>query len=132
MLDISDMAMSPAADEIADLLPLTPASFHILLVLADGPAHGYAIMQEVEKMTGGASRLGPGTLYRTIQKMLDEKLLESIGTDADERRVPYRTTRRGLAVAQAEARRLAVLVQIAEKRRLLIGHKGSTRRGAHV
>jgi DNA-binding PadR family transcriptional regulator len=124
--------MQQSATEIADLLPLTPASFHILLVLADGPAHGYAIMQETERMTGGASRLGPGTLYRTIQKLIDDRLLEQVGTDADERRVPYKITRRGTLIAQAEARRLAVLVRIAEQRRLLPAIKGTSRRGAHT
>jgi DNA-binding PadR family transcriptional regulator len=115
--------------DIDDLLPLTPASFHIMLVLAAEPAHGYAIMQEVTRLTGGASQLGPGTLYRTIQKLLDDGLIEAIGSDTDERRVPYRLTRRGIAVAGAEARRLAVLVRIAEKRGLLA--KPMSRRGAH-
>lgn len=111
--------MSTADRDVADLLPLTPASFHILLVLADQPAHGYAIMLEVERITAGAAHLGPGTLYRTIQKLLDDRLIEATGNDADERRVPYRLTRRGTAVARAEAGRLAQLVAIAQRRGLL-------------
>jgi DNA-binding PadR family transcriptional regulator len=123
MLDMSSV-------DIDDLLPLTPASFHIMLVLAGEPAHGYAIMQEVARMTGGAAQLGPGTLYRTIQKLLDDALIEATGHDADERRVPYKLTRHGAAVARAEARRHAMLVQIATERRLLPA--GTARRGAHV
>jgi DNA-binding PadR family transcriptional regulator len=121
--------MDMSSMDIDSLLPLTPASFHILLVLAGQPAHGYAIMQEVTRMTGGAAQLGPGTLYRTIQKLLDDALIESIGTDADERRVPYKITKLGTAVARAEARRHAVLVQIATQRHLLPA--SATRRGAN-
>ena len=95
--------MSTSDIDPAELLPLTPASFHIMLVLAAGPAHGYAIMLEVARMTAGAAQLGSGTLYRTIQKLIDDRLIEAAsptGDDADERRVPYRLTARGLVVAQ--------------------------------
>ncbi len=112
--------------------PLTPASFHILLVLAGGAAHGYAIMQEVSRMTGGTAQLGPGTLYRTIQKLIEDGLIEATGVDADERRVPYRITRSGTAAARSEAGRLAVLLRIAEKRRLVPVAKPMPKRGAHA
>lgn len=115
-----------------DLLPLTPASFQILLVLVEQDAHGYAIMQEVTRMTEGAASLGPGTLYRTIQKLLDDQLIEAIGTDADDRRVPYRITSTGIEIARAEAQRLAMLVRLAEKRRLLAVGRRPRPRGAHV
>src|SRR5262245_4981951 len=111
--------MSTSDSDVADLLPLTPAAFHILLVLAGGAAHGYAIMLEVERMTSGTAQLGPGTLYRTIQKLLEDRLIEEAGSAHDERRVPYRITARGTKVARAEASRLAVLVKIAQRRRLL-------------
>lgn len=118
--------------DTSELLPLTPASFHILLVLADAPAHGYAIMQEVGRMTLGVSLLGPGTLYRTIQRLVDDSLIEAIGADhRDERRVPYRLTKRGDAVARAEAERLAVLLRVAEKRGL-VSLKGGARRSARA
>jgi DNA-binding PadR family transcriptional regulator len=114
--------------DVEALLPLTPASFHILLVLADAPVHGYAIMQEVARLTDGATHLGPGTLYRTIQKLIDERVIEPAGSDADERRVPYRLTRFGLNVAKAEATRLARLVDVSRSRGLLATpssqHKG--------
>ena len=129
---MSDMSTSDI--EPAELLPLTPASFHILLVLAAGPAHGYAIMLEVGRLTGGTAQLGSGTLYRTLQKLLDDRLIEATedaGDAADERRVPYRMTSRGLAVARAEAQRLALLVKIAQRRRLL-GPPAGARRGAQL
>jgi len=103
------------------LLPLTPAGFHILLVLAEGPAHGYAIMLEVERMTQGKTHLGPGTLYRTIQKLLDDNLIVAIDSHpagSDERRVRYRLTRFGTVVARAEVARLALLLRIAQRRGL--------------
>jgi len=109
-------------DDVAELVPLTPAVFHILLVLAGGDAHGYAIMQEVERVTGGQMRLGPGTLYRSIYQLLDAKLIapaDEGAPPADERRCVYRILPRGLAVARAEAARLANLVRAARSRGLL-------------
>src|SRR5262249_28008675 len=84
---------------------LTPAAFHILLVLASGPAHGYAMMSEVQAMTGGRTRLGPGTLYRSLFKLLgDGWIVEVPGADGrpddDERRRVYRITPKGLSVAR--------------------------------
>ena len=94
-------------DEPAPLL--TPAVFHILLALADGESHGYGIMQDVERFTNGDTRLGPGTLYRSIQRMLVDGLIEelaiSLHDEADEdRRRYYRLTAKGLA-GGADARR---------------------------
>jgi DNA-binding PadR family transcriptional regulator len=103
---------------------LTPAVFHILLVLADGEAHGYGIMQDVERMTGGQTLLGPGTLYRSIQRMLVDGLIEELAialhneTDDDRRRY-YRLTAKGRAIARREAQRLADLVEVARCRNLL-------------
>src|SRR3954466_7044022 len=90
-----------------DFLPLTPAIAHILLALADQDRHGYAIMQEVERLTDGAVRMGPGTLYGTIKRMIAAGLLEEADErpDADlddERRRYYRATRLGTAVLEAE------------------------------
>jgi DNA-binding PadR family transcriptional regulator len=117
---------------------LTPAAFHILLVLASGPAHGYAMMSEVQAMTGGRTRLGPGTLYRSLFKLLgDGWIVELPGADgrpdADERRRVYRITAAGLAAARTEARRLEALVGAARHRGLLAGSPGRRapgRRGA--
>jgi DNA-binding PadR family transcriptional regulator len=106
------------------LLPLTPAVFHILLALAGEESHGYGIMLEVERLTSGQMNLGPGTLYRSIQRMLLDGLIKET-TDSndseedDERRRYYRLTPLGLLAAQAEARRLESLVKAARQRKLL-------------
>ena len=104
--------------------PLTPAMFHILLALAGGELHGYAIMREVEVLTGGAQRLGPGSLYGSIKRMLADGLIEECGERPDpaaddERRRYYRLTDLGRRAAGTEARRLEVLVVAARGRRLL-------------
>ncbi len=106
------------------LLPLTPAGFHILLALADGEKHGYAIMQEVAKRSQGKVRLGPGTLYGSIKRMLSEGLIEESDERPDpklddERRRYYRLTEFGQRVAEAEAERLAGLVDAARAKMLL-------------
>jgi len=108
------------------LLPLTPAVFHIMLALADRERHGYAVMLEVERLTDGMVTLGPGTLYRSIQRMLVDHLIEERQEEErpegdDERRRYYRLTPFGREVARAEALRLAVLVDAAEARGLLTG-----------
>jgi DNA-binding PadR family transcriptional regulator len=105
-------------------LPLTPAVFHIMLTLAGRERHGYGIMQEVERLTSGRMNLGPGTLYRSIQRMpLDGLIQESMESndsdDDDERRRYYRLTPFGLEVARAESRRLESLVKAARGRELL-------------
>jgi DNA-binding PadR family transcriptional regulator len=106
------------------LLPLTPAMFEILVALADGERHGYAIMQEVEARTEGKTRLGPGTLYRSIQRLMEDGLItESDERPAieidDERRRYYRITDFGYRVAVAESQRLAELVAMAQAKKLL-------------
>ena len=106
------------------LLPLTPAAFHILLALADGERHGYAIMLEVAQRTEGRVRLGPGTLYRSIKNMLAAGMIEESGERPDpelddERRRYYRLTEYGHRVAAAEAARLASLVREARQKHLL-------------
>ena|SRR5579859_7390485 len=107
-----------------DLLPLTPAVFHILLALADGERHGYGIMQEIAARTGGAMRMGPGTLYGSIKRMLADGLIEASDERPDpamddERRRYYRMTGFGRRVAQSEAQRLEQVVRIAYMKRVL-------------
>jgi DNA-binding PadR family transcriptional regulator len=99
--------------------PPTQAAFEIALVLAGGAAHGYSIMRRVEELTG--RRLGPATLYRTIQRMVVDGLIEELDVAAheDPRRRPYRLTRRGRAVARREATRLLRLTEAAARCRLL-------------
>jgi DNA-binding PadR family transcriptional regulator len=107
--------VTKSADEF---LPLSPPVFHILLALADGEAHGYAIMQDVARRTGGAMRLGPGTLYGAISRMLEDGLIEESEERPDPemddaRRRYYRLTYLGSSVLALETRRLAVLVRAA-------------------
>ena len=107
-----------------DMLPLTPAVFHILLALADGEKHGYAIMQEVETLTDGKIRLGPGTLYGSIKRLLAGGLIEESDERPDpelddERRRYYRLTDFGQRIASAEAERLFLLVRQARLKKLL-------------
>jgi len=110
-------------NEIDALLPLPPATFHILLALAYEDRHGYAIIQDVEARTGGELRLSAGTLYRSIQRMLEQGVIvetrdRPAPEDDDERRRYYRITDLGTAVAKAEARRLLQLVKMARARGL--------------
>jgi len=104
-------------------LPLTTANLHILLALADGERHGYAIMQDVRESTAGAIRLGPGTLYRSIQDLLDDELIEESSrrpkADEDQRRRYYRLTGLGRRVLAAEAQRLASVVALAKTKKVL-------------
>ena len=101
-----------------DLLPLPPAVFHILVSLAEGDRHGYAIIQDVAARSDGTVKLGPGTLYRSIQRMLEQDLIIETATrpardEDDERRRYYRISPLGRQVAAAEAERLAGLVRLA-------------------
>ena len=113
-----------------ELLPLTPAVLNILLALADEERHGYAIMREVERSTDGKTRMGPGTLYGSIKRMLAEDLIEESDERPDpdlddERRRYYRLTDFGRRVAGAEIERLAALVSTAREKRLLPGRRSS-------
>ena len=115
--------MRPRHPAPEDFLPLTPAIAHILLAVADEDRHGYAIMQEVERMTDGGVRMGPGTLYGTIKRMLAAGLLEETDgrpdTDEDdERRRYYRATALGREVLEAETARMSALVSAARAKRV--------------
>lgn len=129
------MKRSPDARE---LLPLTPVVLHILLALADGSRvepedgtgrHGYAVAQEVEEMTDGQIRMGPGTLYGSIQRMLTCALIQEVthtrngarqpNGDEDERRRYYRLTSLGRRVLELELARLARVVSVARAKHLL-------------
>jgi DNA-binding PadR family transcriptional regulator len=107
-----------------EMLPLTPAVFHILLALTDGELHGYGIMKEVETHTQGQVKMGPGTLYGSIKRMLAANLIEETderpdSTLDDERRRYYRLTDFGGRVLVAEAQRLAQAVRVAQAKKLL-------------
>jgi DNA-binding PadR family transcriptional regulator len=116
--------MSHEKQNVLEKLPLTPAAFHILLALADRERHGYSIMQEIESRTDGKVRVGPGTLYGSIKRMLSDRLIEEMEArpdpaQNDERRRYYRLTKFGRSVAAAEAERLNSLVREALAKKLI-------------
>jgi DNA-binding PadR family transcriptional regulator len=109
---------------VDSFLPLTPAVFHILITLADGETHGYAIMQEVARRSGGSVRLGPGTLYGAIGRLLEDALIEESEERPDPkmddtRRRYYRLTNFGGRVLAAETERLAALVRAARSTKVI-------------
>lgn len=106
--------------------PLPAAAFQILLSLAEGELHGYGIMREVEEQTNGRVRMGPGTLYSSIQAMLEEGLIEEVDGNSEsggsaERRRYYRLTTSGKKLARSEAERLAELLRVARAKKILRG-----------
>ena len=108
----------------SDFLPLTPAVLHILLALADGDQHGYAIAQTVEELTSGTVRMGPGTLYGSIGRMVANGLLEESSRGRgrvaeDERRRFYRMTALGRRVLESEMERLDRVVALARAKNVL-------------
>jgi DNA-binding PadR family transcriptional regulator len=112
--------MKDGKENAFDLLPLSVATFHILMALAEDDRHGYGIIQDVAASTDGALKLSAGTLYRSIQRMLEQGLIvetrERPAPDQDdERRRYYRIAPLGRAVARAEAQRLAGLVRLARQ-----------------
>lgn len=116
--------MTSTTQSPESFLPLTPAVFHILLALADGEKHGYAIMQEVETNTNGTVTMGPGTLYGSIKRMLAAGLIEEADerldpTLDDQRRRYYKLTGLGGQVVEAEAQRLAALVTLAKAKHVM-------------
>ncbi len=105
--------------------PLPAAAFQILLALADQDLHGYAIMRQVAGQTNGRMRLGPGTLYSSLQSLLEEKLIEEVdGPEAergDERRRYYHLTSAGRALARAEAEKISHSLRVARAKKLFRG-----------
>jgi DNA-binding PadR family transcriptional regulator len=118
--------MAYTTSDVDALLPLPPATFHILVALAKEDRHGYAVILDVEQRTGGELRLSAGTLYRSIQRMLEQGLIKETRDRPapefdDERRRYYRITPFGEAVARAEAQRMSSLVRMARAQGLVLG-----------
>jgi DNA-binding PadR family transcriptional regulator len=105
------------------LSPLPAAAFNILMALADDDLHGYEIMRRVEEQTGGRTRLGPGTLYSSLQALLDADFIEETAAaeEADQRRRYYHLTAAGRKACRDEAERLADLLRIARSKKILRG-----------
>ena len=101
--------------------PLTPAVFHVLLALADGPRHGYAIMQAVERSAVAEPRMGPGTIYGSLQRMEEAGLVREIAARADDRRRLFALLPAGRRALVQEAERLAHLAALVRGKRLAPG-----------
>ncbi len=113
-------------DAFESLLPLPPATFHVLVALADADRHGYAIMREVADRTGGKTKLNPGTLYTTIQRLLERGLIVELherrdSEEDDERRRYYRLTPAGRRAARRELERLSAMVTLGRRAGLARG-----------
>ena len=113
----------PVKTEADSLLPLPAATFHILVALADEDRHGYAVIKDVAARTGGALKLSAGTLYRSVERMVQQGLIREISSRTardmdDQRRRYYRITPFGRDVAMAEARRLAQMLDLARAKGL--------------
>jgi len=112
-----NVALDSTPDEY---LPLTPALFHVLLSLADGEKHGYAILKEVAERTNNGVVLSTGTLYGIIKRLLADGMIRPSAAGSTERRQAYRLTVFGRSVALAEVKRLSDLVQSAEAKKLSV------------
>jgi DNA-binding MarR family transcriptional regulator len=99
--------------------PLTPALFHILLALAEGPLHGYAVMQAVESSAGSDMRMGPGTIYGSLHRMEEAGLVKELATKPDDRRRVFALQPDGRRALIAESQRLARLAALVRARRLV-------------
>ena len=123
------MALASVSADVERLLPLRSIDFLILLMLSQGERHGYGIMQDVELHTAGVTRLEAGSLYRTIRRMTEDRLVVKSGRRPspeldDDRRRYYRLTPLGRRVVAAEATRLRHLVRLAEAANLLVPDAG--------
>ncbi|HEX8813939.1 MAG TPA: PadR family transcriptional regulator [Terriglobales bacterium] len=112
------------SDDLRSLLPLTPAVFYVLFALMDGDKHGYAIMQQTTAHSDRKFRMGPATLYTTLQRLLDLGLIEEVErgrNSEDSRRRYYRIARTGKLLLEAELARMDSAVRLARKRKLVPG-----------
>ncbi len=110
--------------DLQQLIPLTPAVFFVLFSLADGEKHGYAIMQQTSALSDGKFRMGPATLYTTLQRLLELALIEEVvdvraSGDRDSRRRYYRLSGAGKTVLDAELSRMDSVVRLAKEKRLV-------------
>lgn len=117
------MKRTPIPDELQRLLPLTPAVFFVLFSLADGEKHGYAIMRETTQLSEGKFRMGPGTLYTTLQRLLDLELIEEVqetrAIEREARRRYYRLTGSGKGLLDTEISRMDSVVRLARRKKLV-------------
>jgi DNA-binding PadR family transcriptional regulator len=118
------MKRNQISEELQQLLPLTPAVFFVLLSLADGEKHGYGIMQGMATLSGDKFRMGPGTLYTTLQRLLDLALIEEVQrtgavVERENRRRYYRLTGSGKVLLEDEISRMDAVVRLARRKKLV-------------
>src|SRR5687767_9513956 len=126
MVRESEALLAPDRQDPSEFVPLPTATFHILLALREEEKHGYAIMRDVESMSDGAVKIGPGTMYGSIKRMLASGLIEESDERPDpemddERRRYYRCTGLGAQVCQVEVERLTKLLKNAFPRGVVPG-----------
>jgi DNA-binding PadR family transcriptional regulator len=112
--------MESLSENLLDRLPLSTPGFFVLFALADGEKHGYLIMQEIKTLSSGSVRMGPATLYTTIQKFVDQALIEEIEGDVPSRRRIYRLTRTGKQLLQAELHRQNDVLLLARAKKVFL------------
>ena len=105
-------------EEILELLPLAPSQFFVLFALAEGEKHGYRIMQDVKLLSNGTLRMGPATLYTTIQKLSDQEFIEEISSIVDDRRRTYRLKPKGRRLLGAEFSRQHDVLALAKRKKV--------------
>ena len=131
MTEPTDSKVPRESPDPREMLPLSAPVYHVLLALGERALHGYAIMRAFEEKTGGQETLLPGTLYATIARMVDSGLIEELdeppADSTDRRRRYYRVTDFGRAVARAESRRIARLLDVARRERLAPDTTGRSR-----
>ena len=119
--------MAPTKSDPKDFIPLTPRTFHILLALKDGPIHGYAIMKQVTEQSSGQVKIGPGTMYEAISRLVESQLIVEVPAPAEDeakdkrKRRFYKNTPLGHTVMRLEAERLAELVGFVRSAEVLPG-----------
>jgi DNA-binding PadR family transcriptional regulator len=111
----------PTRDQVSGFGALSPAVFHILLALADGPLHGYAVMQAVEVSAGPSLRMGPGTIYGSLQRMEDAGLVSEVPQRSDDRRRVFALQPAGRRALEAESQRILRLASLIRANRLVPG-----------
>jgi DNA-binding PadR family transcriptional regulator len=106
------------SDSMTKFLPLTPSQFFVLFALAEGEKHGYRIMHDVRALSGGTLRMGPATLYTTIQKLSDERFIEEISGKTGDRRRIYRLSSSGKRLLESEFSRQHEVLLLAKRKRI--------------
>jgi DNA-binding PadR family transcriptional regulator len=117
--------LKPLSEDLQILLPLSSSSFFVLFALANGEKHGYRIMQEIDTLSNGNVRMGPATLYTTIQKFVDQSLIEEVRAKLQDRRRTYRLTRLGKHLLQAEFSRQNDVLNLARARNLFTSERNA-------